>query len=469
MAAHGAEVTLVDPREEAPAAGQGVQVLRGYAIAKAKGRQGVTGARLVHLATGKMHDQACDAIGMSGGWSPTIHLASHRGSKPVCQQGESAFLAGTPAPGADWQLAGWCLRHPHLGRNFGRGRAHQGARAAQDAGFKATAKKLKVEGGPESLTPPQRFWSVPAEHLGRTRAFIDFQHDVTTKDVKMAAQEGFLSPEHMKRYTTLGMATDQGKLSNTVGHALLAEAQDRPIEQVGTTTYRPPFTPVSIGAFAERNTDEAWMPVRRTPLAPWHEANGALFMEAADWRRAWFYPRGIEDITHASRREAFNTRQAVGISDVSTLGKIDVRGPDAGKLLDLAYINIMSSIKIGKARYGVMLREDGVILDDGTVSRLGDDHFFVTTTTAEAAEVMSHLEHLVQVEFPDLHVILTSVTDCFGGMALAGPIPRRCVAATAGEELVSGEALPFMGFVAGRNRRLPCAHPPHLLLWGIGL
>ena len=277
----------------------------------------------------------------------------------------------------------------------------------------------------------------------------------------MAAQEGFLSPEHMKRYTTLGMATDQGKLSNTVGQALLAEAQERPIEQVGTTTYRPPYTPVSMSALrAEYRCGLDAHPPH--PFGPWHQANGALFMEAADWRRAWFYPRGIEDIVHASRRESFNTRQAVGLSDVSTLGKIDVRGPDAGKLLDLAYINIMSSLKIGKARYGVMLREDGVILDDGTVSRLGEDHFFITTTTAEAAEVMSHLEHLVQVELPR----------SAGGLNLCDRLlwrhgPGRAaiavLAAALGDkgataaELVSNEALPFMGFIRGKSTAALCA------------
>ena len=449
LAANGAELTLVDPREDAPAAGQGVTVKRGFAIAEARGRLGVKSVRLVELSTGKIHEMPCDVIGMSGGWSPTIHLASHWGSKPVWSAQESAFLAGSPAPGADWQLAGAAGRIRSLVETLKEG-TQQGIAAAKALGFKASAQAIKVEGGPETGAAMQRFWSVPAEYLGRVRAFIDFQHDVTTKDVQLAAQEGFLSPEHMKRYTTLGMATDQGKLSNTLGHALLAEAQERPIQEIGTTTYRPPFTPVSLGAFAERNTDEAWMPVRRTPLAAWHEANGAEFIEAADWRRPWFYPRGIENIMYASRREAFNVREQVGLSDVSTLGKIDVQGPDATQLLDLAYCNRMSTLKVGKARYGVMLREDGVILDDGTVSRLGETHFFVTTTTAEAAEVMSHLERLIAIEFSHLKVVFTSMTDCVAAMALAGPKSRMILATLMPAEAVTDEVLPYMGFIEGQ-------------------
>lgn len=457
-------LTLVDSRAEVNPAligaveTAGGQILTGHAVAGARGTMGVDGARVVNLSSGQTRSVKCDLIGVSGGWSPAIHLASHRGSKPAWSEMESAFLAGTPAPGADWTLAGSVQGRRSLAQTLKEG-AKAGAEAARALGVSATATIPKTQGPaadqPQGLEP---FWATPKAHMGRAKAFIDFQHDVTTKDVKQAAQEGFLSPEHMKRYTTLGMATDQGKLSNTVGHAMLAQAQDRPMAEVGTTTYRPPFTPVPMGAFAARDTRQNWIPERTTPLKPWHQANGAEFMESADWRRPWFYPRGIENITFASRREAFHVRQHVGLCDVSTLGKIEVQGPDAGKLLDLAYVNRMSPLKVGKARYGLMLREDGVVLDDGTVSRIAEDHYFLTTTTVEAPHVMAHLEHMVQVEFPHLDVHVTSVSDAWAAMALAGPKARKVLENLLGEDQVSNEVLPYMGFkeaeVSGHRVRL---------------
>ncbi len=445
-------LTLVDSRAEIDPAlksaieSAGGEVLRGHAVAQVKGTMGVDGARVVSLSSGQVRNVRCDLIGMSGGWSPAIHLASHRGSKPIWSEAQSAFLAGDPAPGADWVLAGAVQGRRSLAQTLKDG-SKAGAEAARALGASATTSIPRTQGPAADLPQGQEpFWATPKEHLGRAKAFIDFQHDVTTKDVKQAAQEGFLSPEHMKRYTTLGMATDQGKLSNTVGHAMLAQAQDRPMAEVGTTTYRPPFTPVPIGAFTARDTHETWIPERATPLKPWHQANGAEFMESADWRRSWFYPRGIEDIKHASRREAFHVRQHVGLCDVSTLGKIEVQGPDAGKLLDLAYVNRMSPLKVGKARYGLMLREDGIVLDDGTVSRLAHDHFFLTTTTVEAPHVMAHLEHMVQVEFPHLDVHVTSVSDAWAAMALAGPKARKVLENLLGADQVANEVLPYMGF-----------------------
>ena len=455
-------VTLVDSRPHVPADLQtraqnaGVDLILGHGIARVRGLFGIEGVRLVNLTSGNVREHSCDVIGVSGGWSPTIHLASHRGTKPIWSDQEQAFLAGHPAPGAHWSLAGAVQGRMSTAQAMDQGR-QLGAEAVRSLGFQAeaspvsapvTAPTIQISNDWDNLGGGD-FWAMPKRHIGRAKAFIDFQHDVTTKDVAQAAQEGFLSPEHMKRYTTLGMATDQGKLSNTLGQAMLAKAQNKPMAAVGTTTYRPPFTPVSLGAFVERNTLENWIPERMSPLSPWHRANGAQMIEVADWRRAWFYPRGIEDIDHASRREAFHVRQHVGLCDVSTLGKIEVQGPDAGRLLDLAYVNRLSTLKIGKSRYGLMLREDGVVLDDGTASRLGEDHYFITTTTAEAPHVMAHLEHMVQVEFSDLRVHVTSVSDVWAAMALAGPKARKVLERAIAAETVSNDALPYMGFMQG--------------------
>ncbi len=460
----GADVALVDTRREvapvvvAAVEAVGISPMLGFGLAKVHGRAGVTGLELVDLQSGRRHSMAADVVGMAGGWSPTIHLASHRGTKPQWSQTELAFLAGAPAPGADWRLAGAVQGRMGLAEALAAG-ADAAHGAVADLGKTAAADPLTVTGDDLGTARGQAaFWAMPARTLRRRKAFVDFQHDVTVKDVQQAAQEGFLSPEHMKRYTTLGMATDQGKLSNTLGQALLAQAQGKPMEEVGTTTYRPPFTPVMLGALIERNVAEQWMPERMTPIKAWHVANGAKLVEAGEWRRAWYTPRGIEDLTHASRREAFHVRQHVGLCDVSTLGKIDVQGPDAGVLLDLAYTGRMSTLRQGKSRYGLMLREDGVVLDDGTVSRLGPERFFVTTTTAEAPHVMTHLEHMVQVEFPQLDVHVTSVSDVWAAMALAGPKSREVLNALVGAETVSNARLPFMGFVeaqvAGVNVRI---------------
>ena len=457
-------LTLVDSRAEVnPVLRTAVEraggdVLTYHAVVQAEGRLGLEGVQLVNLGSGQRRNVRCDVVGLSGGWSPAIQLTCHRGAKPVWSPAENAFIAAEPGPGANWLLAGSVQGRRSLVQTLKDG-SKAGAVAARALGYSAQALIPKAEGPAADLPQDQEaFWVVPNKYAARAKAFVDFQHDVTTKDVQQAAQEGFLSPEHMKRYTTLGMATDQGKLGNTIGQALLAQAQGRAIAELGTTTYRPPFTPVPLGAFTARDTAESWIPERTTPLKLWHEANGAKFMEVGDWRRTWFYPRGIEDITHASRREAFHVRQFVGLCDISTLGKIELQGPDAGKLLDLVYVNRMARLKVGRTRYGVMLREDGVVLDDGTVSRLAEDRFFLTTTTAEASPVLAHLDQLVQVEFPDWDVHVTCVSDVWAALALAGPRARQVLAHLLGEEVVDNAALPYLGFkeanIAGQLVRL---------------
>ena len=292
------------------------------------------------------------------------------------------------------------------------------------------------------------------EIAAKGKAFVDFQHDVTADDVRLAHREGFVSVEHLKRYTTLGMATDQGKTSNVPGLAIMAAAQGVAIEDVGTTRFRPPFAPVSMGALAaERHGDIR--PERLTPMHDWHLANGATMYAAGLWRRPMIYGQAGETVEQAYVREARAVREGVGIVDVSTLGKSAVQGPDAAAFLDRVYTNTFSTLPVGKARYGLMLREDGLALDDGTTWRLGETEFLMTTTTANAGKVMQHLEYFLDAVWPELKVHLTSVTDEWAGAAVAGPSARKVLEAAVTGTAVDNDALPFMGIVHGEIAGTP--------------
>ncbi|MGB3313516.1 MAG: glycine cleavage T C-terminal barrel domain-containing protein, partial [Albidovulum sp.] len=280
----------------------------------------------------------------------------------------------------------------------------------------------------------------------KAKAFVDPQHDVTGDDVRLAHQEGFVSVEHLKRYTTLGMATDQGKMGNVIGLALMAEALGREVPAVGTTRFRPPYTPVAIGALAGRNVAGHFKPLRRTPLHDWNLRHGATLTEAGLWQRTWYFARKGETITEAYIREATTVRETVGICDVSSLGKIAVQGPDAAEFLNRVYTNAFAKLPVGRARYGIMLRDDGIVMDDGTTWRLDEADFLMTTTTTNAGKVMVWLEELLQTRWPDLKVHVTSVTDRWAGVSVAGPKAREVIAACLDESTdISNAALPFMG------------------------
>ena len=286
------------------------------------------------------------------------------------------------------------------------------------------------------------------------KSFVDFQHDVTADDVRLAHREGYVSVEHLKRYTTLGMATDQGKTSNVPGLAIMADALGTAIEEVGTTRFRAPFSPVSLGALAAERYGDL-KPERLTPMHDWHVERGARMYAAGLWLRPMIYGQPGESTEQAYVREARAVRVSAGIVDVSTLGKIAVQGPDAAAFLDRVYTNMFSTLPVGKARYGLMLREDGIALDDGTTWRLGDNDFLMTTTTANAGKVMQHLEYLLDVVWPDLKVHLTSVTDEWAGAAIGGPKAREILAACVTGAAVDNDALPFMGIVHGEISGAP--------------
>ncbi len=279
---------------------------------------------------------------------------------------------------------------------------------------------------------------------GKGRAWVDFQNDVTVKDVRLAHQENFRSVEHLKRYTTLGMATDQGKTANVVGLAVMAELTGKTIAETGTTIYRPPATPVAIGALAGRMVGREFHPTRLTPSHGWAGRHGATFVEAGLWLRAqWFAQEGETDWRGSVDRETRAVRRSVGVCDVTTLGKIDIQGADAGSFLDRVYANTFSTLPVGRVRYGIMLREDGMVMDDGTTARLGEDHYVMTTTTANAVLVMRHLEFCRQCLWPDLDVQIVSVTEAWAQFAVAGPNSRRLLQKIVGQD-ISNEAFPYM-------------------------
>ena len=446
----GLRVTLLDARRDPPEARRaaaeaaGVETLPGHVPVRVKGadaRDGLVIGRREEDGTARpQHGIYRDCIGVSGGWSPAIHLLCHRGVRPVWDDRLACFLPG-PAP------AGVAMTGAAAGV-FGLDEALAHARGAAEA---AAARLGRGAGpahaapAPGGLGPVVPLWEVrvPGRKL---KSFVDPQHDVTAQDVRLAAQEGYASVEHMKRYTTLGMATDQGKTGGVVGLALLAEALDQTIPETGITTFRPPYTPVPIGALAGRARGAHWQPERRTPMHAAQAAMGARFLDAGLWKRAWWFPEGPDDtLAHAYVREAETVRAAVGMVDVSTLGKIAVQGPDAGEFLNRVHVNGFAKLPVGRCRYGVMLREDGMVFDDGVTWRLAEDEYLLTATTAHAGAVLEWLEMLLQTRWPELRVHVTSTTDQWAGVALAGPRSRAVLERVVTEGDISDAALPFMG------------------------
>jgi len=321
--------------------------------------------------------------------------------------------------------------------------ANAGASAASSAGFGKTRPVYAPEHATDRAYAILPVWAPPQTAKGK--AFVDFQNDVTLKDVKTAHQEGYLSVEHLKRYTTLGMGTDQGKTSNINALALMAEHRGITIPEAGTTTFRPPYAPLTMGAIAGRTVGSHFRPVRRSPLNDWHEKNGATFIDAGLWKRAWYYDWAGATPETAYVKEMELVRKGVGLADVSTLGKIDIQGPDAVEFLNRVYVNGFAKLPVGKVRYGVMLNDDGIVLDDGTTARISDTQFYMTTTTAQAGEVMSWLEYLLQTQWTDLNVQVASLTDEWAGIAVSGPKAREALQLAFPDADLSNEALPYMG------------------------
>ncbi len=436
---------------------RGIRVETGRGIAHVNGRFKVTGVAICAQAGegAVLEEIACDAVAMSGGWSPVVHLWSHCGGKLVWDDARAMFRPdhGRPPTGADGSgfvipsgLADGELTTSDVIRNA----MTAGSKAAAECGHDREMAEAPDVSEPDEA-PILPVWMMPqgAGIALREKMWLDFQNDVKVSDVELAAREGYESVEHAKRYTTLGMATDQGKLSNINGLAVLSAQLGSPIPQVGTTTFRPPWTPISMGAITGSATGALFQPVRRTPMQDWHDAQGADYEPVGHWRRPYSYPRDGESRHDAAMREVKNTRQALGLLDASTLGKIVVRGPDAGQFLDMIYTNMMSSLKVGRCRYGLICSENGFLMDDGVVARLDDDTWLCHTTTGGADRIHAHMEDWLQTEWWDWKVYTANLTEQYAQVAVVGSHARDLLQKLGGMD-VSKEALPFMGWAEGK-------------------
>jgi sarcosine oxidase subunit alpha len=438
----------------AKARAMGIRVEAGKAIAKVKGGKRVTGVAIcAQVGQGSVLEEiACDAVAMSGGWSPVVHLWSHCGGKLRWDEAQAQFAPDKARPP---------LNHDGAALVVTAGAA-SGALSAADVLLDAT----DAAGGgmaPVATAPQEAamepVWIMPqgAPVDLRMKMWLDYQNDVKVSDVQLAAREGYTSVEHTKRYTTLGMATDQGKLSNINGLAVLADSLSAPVPQVGTTTFRPPYTPVTIGALAGEARGEIFQPLRTTPIHAWHLSQNAYMEPVGLWQRPYCYPRAGETHEQAVHREVKNTRTNVGLLDASTLGKIIVKGPDAGKFLDMLYTNVMSNLPVGKCRYGLMCNEQGFLSDDGVVARIDEDTWLCHTTSGGSDRIHAWMEDWLQCEWWDWQVYTANVTEQYAQIAVVGPNARKVLEKLGGMD-VSKETLPFMqwadGTLGGFNARV---------------
>jgi sarcosine oxidase, subunit alpha len=465
-------VRIIDARDSGggalmqEAAALGIRIDCGRAVAMVKGGKRVQKLRIcAHAGTGAvLEDIECDAVAMSGGWSPVVHLWSHCGGKLLWDADQAHFCPDPERPptGADGQ--GFVTT---AGAASGQLMLAAGLQDADTAGLRAAGaakparRKAKPAPAPQGDGPPQAamlpVWLMPADAGPELRAksWLDYQNDVKVSDVQLAAREGYQSVEHTKRYTTLGMATDQGKLSNINGLATLAKALDAEIPAVGTTTFRPPYTPISMGAIGGEARGDIFQPVRKTPMHGWHDANGADWEPVGHWRRPYAYLRSGETVQDAVIREVGNTRQSLGLLDASTLGKLIVKGPDAGKFLDMMYTNMMSSLKPGRCRYGLMCSENGFLIDDGVVARIDDSTFLCHTTTGGAERIHAHMEEWLQTEWWDWQVHVVNVTEHYAQIGVVGPNARKLLQKLGGMD-VDAQTLPFMAWADGTIGGFDC-------------
>ncbi|MCV2446617.1 sarcosine oxidase subunit alpha family protein [Paracoccus sp. DMF] len=433
---------VIDARSSATGAlpeavrARGVRVLTGSAVAGIKGGKAVEGVKLcAHAGSGDVTEVIdADCVAMSGGWSPVVHLWSHCGGKLNWSDAQAMFAPdpNRPPTGADGRAMASAV-----------GAAAGDLLVADATGAGAEQAILPVWVMPQNATRKMKF-----------KMWLDFQNDVKVSDVELAAQEGYQSVEHTKRYTTLGMATDQGKVSNINGLAVLSNALKQPIPQTGTTTFRPPYTPLTLGTIAAEARGEVFQPLRKTPMHAWHERNNAFFEPVGHWRRAYCYPKPGESHGDAVAREIRAVRASVGTLDASTLGKIIVKGPDAGKFLDMMYTGMMSSLPVGKCRYGLICNENGFLVDDGVAARLSEDTWLVHTTTGGADRMHAHMEDWLQCEWWDWKVYTANVTEQWAQVAVVGPKARVLLERLGGMDL-SAEALPFMQWAEGEIAGIP--------------
>ncbi|MET9907992.1 sarcosine oxidase subunit delta family protein [Streptomyces sp. NPDC006476] len=459
---HRAGVTVAAVVDTRPEPGEwaeraraaGIEVLPGHAVTGTEGEARLTAVTVTPYGqTTQQREFAADLLLVSGGWNPVAHLFSQAGGKLRHDEALGTFVPDTCRQAVE--VAGSASGVFQLTGVLAQGAA-AGARAVEAEGHTPATPRLPQVPAEPRPTPPMQVFTVPGRE-GAPR-FVDLQRDVTVDDLARATGAGMRSVEHTKRYTTAGTANDQGKTSGVLASGVVAELLGVDVSALGTTTFRPPYTPVSFAALAGRDRGALHDPIRTTALHQWHVEHGALFENVGQWKRPWYYPQDGEDMEAAVLRECAAAREGVAFMDASTLGKIDVQGPDAAVFLDRLYTNMMSTLKVGMIRYGVMCRLDGMVFDDGTVIRLAPDRFLVTTTTGNAAAVLDWMEEWLQTEWPELRVHCTSVTEQWATVALVGPESRAVLGSLAPELAVSNDDFPFMAWrettVAGIEARV---------------
>ncbi|MEA2117790.1 sarcosine oxidase subunit alpha family protein [Halovibrio sp. HP20-50] len=464
----GCEVVAIVDAREAPAGdwvdaarAQGIKIIASSAVIEAKGSNRVSAARVAKIdieafkVSGPVQELACDTIASSGGYSPVIHLASHTGARPTWRDDILGFVPGL-VKGV--QACGGAKGTYALGDVLAEG-VEAGIRAAAASGHTAQAVSLPSA---EHLQqgPAVALFQVPHEKstLRGPKQFVDLQNDVTAAGIELATREGFESIEHIKRYTAMGFGTDQGKLGNINGMAVAARCLNRSIPEVGTTVFRPNYTPVTFGAIVGRHCRDLFDPERYTALHQWHVERGAEFEDVGQWKRPWYYPQKVnskvETMHEAVARECLAVREKVGILDASTLGKIDIQGPDAREFLARIYTNKWEKLAVGKCRYGLMCKDDGMVTDDGVTSCLAENHFLMTTTTGGAAAILEWLELWHQTEWPELDVYFSSVTDHWATMTITGPEARKLLAEISDLDL-DRDSFKFMDWRSGKVAGVP--------------
>ena len=392
----------------------------------------------------------CDCLAIAGGWTPAVHLFTQSGGKLRFREKDQVFIPDI---------------YPSDQISIG---SSNGDFELDDI-IKNSTKSLKeflnineTEFDNLEINCPKdneirTIWLLPSDKvLGKTKPFVDYQNDATAKDIKLALREGFRSIEHVKRYTTTGMGTDQGKLGNMHALGIIAETAGVKMGELGTTTFRPPYTPLTFGTIVGRNVGEYFDTFRRTPMNDWHIKNKAEFENVGQWKRAWYYPKNNETMHDAVQRESKAARNSAGILDASTLGKIDIQGTDASEFLNRVYTNAWSKLAIGKCRYGLMLNEDGMVYDDGVTTRLDENHYIMTTTTGGAANVLGKLEDYLQTEWPELDVYLSSVTDHYATASICGPNSKKILNKLIPDLDLSDENFPHMSFKNAKIDNIKC-------------
>ena len=444
--------SIIDIREKSEsiivnqAKNLGIKIYWKHSIVNTQGYKKINSIDIMKLSddgtsvTGNKIKEKCDCLGISGGWTPMVHLFTQSGGKLKFNEIDNIFIPDKGSPdqisigscNGDFELDDVLKNSNNLTKNF---------IASESSEF----DNLNVDCSKE--INKKNIWLLPSEvSIGKTKPFLDFQNDSTAKDVKLALREGFKSIEHVKRYTTTGMGTDQGKLSNMHALGIIAETAGVKMGELGTTTFRPPYTPLTFGALVGRNVGEFFDIKRKTSIHDWHVKNNAEFENVGQWKRPWYYPKKSESMHEAVQRESKAARESAGILDASTLGKIDIQGTDASEFLNRVYTNAWSKLDVGRCRYGLMLNEDGMVYDDGVTSRLGNNHYIMTTTTGGAANVLSKLEDYLQTEWPELDVYLTSVTDHYSTISVCGPNSKKIVSKVIPDLDFADKEFPHMSF-----------------------